>query len=44
VFCERGRCDASRADRFAVPQRTETVAQVAPRTEPAARARKSLGA
>jgi hypothetical protein len=30
VFCERGRCDASRADRFALPQRAETVAQVAP--------------
>jgi peptidoglycan glycosyltransferase len=30
VFCERGRCDTSRADRFAVPQRAETVAQVAP--------------
>jgi peptidoglycan glycosyltransferase len=27
VFCERGRCDAARADRFAVPQRAETVAQ-----------------
>ena len=30
VFCESGRCDASRADRFAVPQRAETVAQTAP--------------
>jgi len=30
LFCERGRCDASRADRFAEPQPTETVAQFAP--------------
>jgi peptidoglycan glycosyltransferase len=30
LFCERGRCDASRADRFAVPQPTETVARVIP--------------
>ena len=31
LFCERGRCDASRADRFAEPKSAETVAQVAPR-------------
>jgi len=30
LFCERGRCDASRADRFTVPRPTETVARVIP--------------
>jgi cell division protein FtsI/penicillin-binding protein 2 len=31
LFCERGRCDAARADRFAEPKPAEAVAQVAPR-------------
>jgi hypothetical protein len=30
VFCERGRCDASRADRLTAPQAPETVARVIP--------------
>jgi cell division protein FtsI/penicillin-binding protein 2 len=30
VFCERGRCDAARADRFTAPQAPETVARVVP--------------
>jgi penicillin-binding protein A len=30
VFCERGRCDAARADRFAAPEPAETVARVVP--------------
>jgi len=28
VFCERGKCDAARADRFAVPLPVETVARI----------------
>ena len=30
VFCERGRCDAARVERFTAPQAPETVARVAP--------------
>ena len=30
VFCERGRCDASRADHLTAPQAPETVARVVP--------------
>jgi peptidoglycan glycosyltransferase len=30
VFCERGRCDAARADRFTAPVAPETVARVVP--------------
>jgi penicillin-binding protein A len=30
VFCERGRCDAARVDRFTAPQAPETVARVIP--------------
>ncbi len=30
VFCERGRCDASRADRFTAPQAPETIARTVP--------------
>ncbi len=42
VFCERGRCDASRADRFAEPLPAETVAQVIPLRGSRARAKNPL--